>query len=222
MLASLHLADVGPWRAPAVLGRTPRPARTPGLVYADVLSAARLGGGVLPRPQPGRVALFAVWSDDAALDRFLADDPLAATLAAGRCLRLEPLRTSGSWSGLPALVDAERPVADDEPVAVLTYGRLKLHRSVPFLRASARAEADVVADPALISGTGLTRPPRLVSTFSLWRSASAMRDFAYRGPGHTGALHAVALRDFHHESIFLRFRPYGATGDWGDLPAGLG
>ncbi|MEA2128140.1 MAG: hypothetical protein QOJ85_1031 [Solirubrobacteraceae bacterium] len=218
MLASLHLADVGRLRALAILRRPPAPTRTPGLVYADLLGAARLGAGLLPRPHPGRVALFAVWSDEAALDRFLAADPLAAALAAGPAVRLSPLRTSGSWAGLPALVEDELPVADDEPVAVLTYGRLKLHRVVPFLRASARAEADVVADPALVIGTGLARPPRLVSTFSLWRSAAAMRDFAYRGPGHTGALQAVARRDFHRESIFIRFRPYGATGDWSDLP----
>jgi hypothetical protein len=120
------------------------------------------------------------------------------------------------------LAGAERPVADGEPVAVLTYGRLKLHRAAAFLRASACAEADAIADPALVSGTGLTRPPRLVSTFSLWRSASAMRDFAHRGTGHAAARRA-ARRDFHHESIFIRFRPYAATGDWSaDVAAGAG
>ena len=86
-----------------------------------------------------------------------------------------------------------------------------------FLRASARAEAEAVADPGLAFGTGLARPPRLVSTFSLWRTARAMRDFAYRGAGHTAALDAVARRDFHSESTFLRFAPYAATGDWGDV-----
>jgi hypothetical protein len=214
VIASMHLADVGPLRATAVLRRTPRPERTPGLVYADLLMAARLGAGFLPRPRPGCVALFAVWRDDGALDAFLDHDPLAGVLLPGRGVRLQPVRASGGWNGLPALVDAERTVADDEPVAVLTYGRLKLHRAAAFLRTSARAEADAIVHPALVSGTGLTRPPRLVSTFSLWRSAAAMRDFAYRGTGHTGALQAVARRDFHHESIFIRFRPYAATGDW--------
>ncbi len=218
MIASMHIADVGTSRAARALRRTPA---TPGLVYADMLLAARLGGGVMPRPQPGRVALFAVWRDDAALDRFLAEDPLARLLDGGRALRLAPLRVSGAWRGLPELVAGERAVRDDEPVAVLTYGRLKPHRAPAFLLASARAEADAVADPALAFGTGLARLPRLVSTFSLWRSAGAMRDFAYRGAGHTGALHAVAERDFHRESIFIRFRPYGATGDWGDVHAGV-
>jgi hypothetical protein len=203
------------------LRRTPRAATTPGLAYADVLLAARLGPGLRPRPRPGTVALFAVWHDDPALDRFLAEHALAGLLAGGRALRLQPLRASGAWRGLPELVASERAVGDDEPVAVLTYGRLKPSRAVAFLRASARAEADVVADPALLCGTGLTRPPRLVSTFSVWSSARAMGDFAYRSTGHTGALHAVAERDFHSESTFLRFRPYAATGDWGAVPAAL-
>ena len=221
MIASIHIADVGSAAAARALRRTPRPATTPGLAYADVLLAARLGGRVMPRPQPGRVALFAVWRDDAALDRFLAEDALAAVLAGGRGVRLSPLRASGAWSGLPELVARERPVGDDEPVAVLTYGRLKLHRAPAFLRASARAEAGAVADPALVFGTGLARLPRLVGTFSLWRSAGAMRDFAYRGAGHTGALHAVARRDFHKESTFLRFRPYAASGGWDGLPPAM-
>lgn len=215
----MHVADVGVLRAAALLRHTPRPNGVDGLAYADLLVAAGLGAGVLPRPRPGRAALFAVWRDDDALDRFLAEDPVADALAGGWGVRLLPLRVSGSWSGLPDLLDGERTVADDEPVAVLTYGRLKLHRTSAFLRASARAEADAVVDPALVSGTGLTRPPRLVGTFSLWRSTRAMRDFAYRGAGHSGALQAVAERDFHRESVFIRFLPYDGTGAWAAAPA---
>lgn len=217
----MHIADVGAVRAPGALRRTPRVGDTPGLVYADVLLAARLGAELLPKPRPGRVALFAVWQDDAALDRFVAEGPLSAVLAGGRGLRLAPLRASGTWNGLPRLVASEREASDDEPVAVLTYGRLKPYRVAAFLRASARAEADLVADPGLAFGTGLARPPRLVSTFSLWRSTRAMRDFAYRRDGHAAALDAVARRDFHSESTFLRFRPYGASGDWGAAASAL-
>jgi hypothetical protein len=219
VIASMHLADVGGRRVPALLRRSPQPERTPGLVYADVLAAAHLSGSVRPRPNIGHVALFAVWRDDAALDAFLAGDPLAAALGGGAAVRLHPRQVSGSWSGLETLVCDGGPVPDDEPVAVLTYGRLRLHRTPAFLRASARAEADAIAHPALAASTGLTRPPRLVSTFSLWRSAEGMRDFAHRGAGHRGALDAVARRDFHRESIFIRFRPYAASGAWGGSDA---
>ncbi len=213
MIASMHVADIGPGRALAVLRRRPR--GTPGLVYADLLGAARLSPALLPRLQPGRVALFAVWRDDAAVDGFLADHPLADAFAGGRSMRLEPLRVSGRWTGLPELVGAEIVAASDEPVAALTYGRLKLRRTVAFLRSSARAQADAVAHGGLLSATGLTRPPRLVSTFSLWSSAAAMGDYTRVGAGHSAAVRANAERQFHHESIFIRFRPYDVHGDWG-------
>lgn len=216
MIASLHIASVGAGCAPALLRHTPRPGRTPGLVYADLLLIAELHGGLRPRPHPGQVALFAIWQDESALDEFLADDPLASRFNGGRSVRLRPLRARGRWTGIPALAPNEPESSDElDPVAVLTYGRLKLHRAAAFLRTSARAEADAVVAPGLVFGTGFARPPRLVSTFSLWSSAAAMHEFARRGAGHRAALEETARRDFHRESLFLRFRPYALTGAWG-------
>jgi hypothetical protein len=105
---------------------------------------------------------------------------------------------------------------DVEPAAVLTLGRLRLSQTLRFLRASAAAEGLAVRDPALLASTGLARPPGFVATFSLWRSTSAMRAYAHgdSGPGHLAAIQAHAARPFHHESAFVRFRPYAATGKW--------
>jgi uncharacterized membrane-anchored protein len=183
-----------------------------------VLLTAALGGGARPRLHAGRVALFAIWQDDAAVSAFLDEDPLGLAPDAVRSVRLQPLRASGHVASIPTLVDGEHPLPHDEPVAVLTYGRLKPHRALALLRTSARAESSAIARPELISGTGLARPPRVVATFTLWRSAAGMRDFAYAGAGHADALAATRRRDFHRESVFLRFRPYAATGDWGHLP----
>lgn len=214
MLVSVSLADVGARRVPGVLRSGPEPAQTPGLVYADSLVGADLGGSLLPRPRPGRAGLLAVWEDEAALDAWAAGARLAQRLAPGWTLRMQPVRASGAWSGMGPLLDTELPVADDEPVAVLTYGRLRKTRLLPFLRASATAEGEAVANPAVVASTALARPPHIVSTFSLWRSAAEMREYAYRGEGHTSALRAVRESDFHHESIFVRFRITGGTGRW--------
>lgn len=170
----------------------------------------------VPVPRPGRAGLIAAWDDDAAVDRFLAADPLAARLAGGSHVRLEPLRASGKWSALPDLPKAELPVDDAEPVAVLTLGMLKITRTLPFLRTSSPAERRAVGDPSLVASTGLARPPRLVSTFSLWRTAAAMREYAYGNGGaeHVTAIRAHRARPFHHESVFARFRPYAGRGEW--------
>jgi hypothetical protein len=216
MIVSVHLADVGVRAAAASVRVRPDAAALPGLRYAETTIAVQLGGGLLPAPRLGRVGLIAAWDDDAALDRFLTGHPFAQRLAGGWHVRLEPLRAAGAWSGLPDLPGEERAVDPSEPVAVLTLGRLRLRRAVSFLRTSARAERQAVSDPALLAGTALARPPRLVATFSLWRTAAAMRAYALgdAGDGHLRAIRAHAARAFHHESVFARFRPYGACGAW--------
>jgi hypothetical protein len=215
VILSVHIADVPTRSIPALLRA--RPA-SPGAHWAVTTLTAPLASAA-PIPRPGRVGLIAGWEDDDAFERFLADDPLARRLAGGWHVRLEPLRTFGTWSALPGLPAIERPVDDEERVAVLTLGRLKLTRALPFLRTSAPAERRAVRDPELLASSGLARPPRLVSTFSIWRTAAGMREYAVGNDGaeHLHAMRAHRARPFHHESAFVRFRPYAMRGRWGSL-----
>jgi hypothetical protein len=216
-MLSFHIADAGVRRTAATLRSRLDPAGTPGLRYAETVIAAPLRSRRLPDRGPGRVALFAAWDSDADLDRFLDDHPLARSLEHGWRVRLEPVRTWGSWAALPDLQQRETPVEDEEPTAVLTLGRLRLRRTASFVSASAAAEREALAHPGLLAATGLARPPRLVATFSLWRTAREMRDYAVgpRPDGHLRAIEAHKQRPFHHESVFARFRPYAAQGAWG-------
>ncbi len=217
MIVSVHLADIGLAATPGVLRRSPSPSEVPGLRYAETTITAPLSGKLIPAPAPGRVGLIAAWEDDAALDQFSANHPLAEQLSGGWQVRLTPLRVFGAWSDMPGLPAQELPVTDQEPVAVMTLGKLRFGRAIPFLRASARAEGEAITDPALLAATGLARPPRLVATFSLWRSAKEMREYAHGGSdrAHPAASRAHAARPFHRESAFVRFRPYASQGNWG-------
>lgn len=216
MILSIHLAELAPRAALSVLRGRLRAPDVPGLVWARTAATVPLGTGPFSPPRPDGVGLIAAWTGDAALDEFLAHHVLAGRIAAGWHVRLEPLRASGAWSSLPGLGDPEHPVEDEEPVAVLTLGRLRLRRAIPFLRTSDPAERQAVADPATLLSTGLARPPHLVATFSVWRTAAAMRAYAYgaSGEAHVNAIRAHAARPFHHESLFARFRPYGSRGAW--------
>jgi hypothetical protein len=215
MIVSVHIVDAGLPGMLTALRRRPRPGAAPGLRYAETTVTARQGGSGVPL-YPGRFGLIAAWDGDGALDDFSrSSDPLARLLTGGWHARLEPLRVSGEWPAMPGLPERQLPVEDDEPVAVLTLGRPRLKRLRPFLRSAGPAEEEVVAAPGLLASIGLARPPRLVSTFSLWDSAAAMREYSYRDGGtHMAAVRADRERAFHHESAFIRFRPYRSEGEW--------
>ena len=65
----------------------------------------------------------------------------------------------------------------------LTLGRLRRRRALPLLRSAAAAESEAIADRAMLASIGLARPPHLVSTFSIWRSNAAMKEYAYGRAG---------------------------------------
>lgn len=217
MIASFHLAELSKVAGLRLLRRATPSDLAPGLRYG-VLTAATPLGARLPRPNPGHVALIAAWDDDDAIDRFLTAHPLAHALSDGWHTRLQPTHIFGAYPPLAGLVgDLPPAMSQEEPAAVLTIGRLRLSQTPRFLKASAAAERLAVKDPAMLRGTGLARPPGLVATFSLWRTTREMRAYAGggSGPGHRAAVKAHAKRPFHHTSAFIRFRPYGAEGEWG-------
>ncbi len=215
MIVSVHIADLGAREAAEVLLRQPKPHRVPGLTYAETLTTAPLGEPLLPPRRLGPVGMIAAWESDAAFEEFSRRHVVGRRLADGWRVRLQPLRVSGAWVGMPGLPARALPVDDSEPVGILTLGQLRLLRTGAFRRSAGPAEAAALASPALLAGIGLARPPRLVATFTLWRSAAAMREFAYdRETAHLAAIEADRARPFHHESAFVRFRPYASCGSW--------
>jgi hypothetical protein len=212
MLVSVHIADISP-RDLLKAQRAPKAKTTPGLRDAHVASCAQLGGSVFPTPKPTRAGLIAFWDDDASLDAFLASSALARLLEPGFRVRLAPLRAHGTWPGLDADIAESRAVPHEGAAAVVTIARTKWSRLPAFFKASHRAERAVVNAPGLIWATGLGKPP-FFATFSLWESTRALSTYAYgtRDPGHPDAMAVNDAKPFHHQSAFIRFRPYDAHG----------
>jgi hypothetical protein len=216
VIASVHLAASGSRHTVGALRATPDPAAVAGLTYAETVLPAPLGPALLPKPTLAEVGLIASWEDDEHLDAFLADAALAGPFAAGWHVRMRAVRVFGAWPAMPGLPTETTAVDDDEPVVVLTLGRPRLRTILPFLRSSAGAEGALAGAPGLLASTGLARPPlRLVSTLSIWESAAAMRAYAHDNAGvHMAAVRDDRERRFHHESAFIRWRPYRSAGLW--------
>jgi hypothetical protein len=217
MIASVHIADVGARRALAITRKPPAPGSIAGLRNAEVGLAAPLSSSFLPSVQFGRASLVGYWDDDAALDRFLADHPLAEKFASGWRVRLAPLRAFGTWPGLPESVPSQRQVEHDGPVAALTLGRLMPSQAIRFLRTSAKAEASALTAPGMLWATGIARPPSWVATCSLWESTRAVSTYAFgrSDPGHPDAIATGEAKAFHKQQAFVRFRPYDSQGALG-------
>lgn len=217
MIVTVLIAKVPLTEGFRVLRRRPPVKAIPGLRFVETVFAAPLGGGLLPAPTPRTVAMIAAWDGDEHFDAFLDASSHAYPFRTGWQVRMEPLRVFGEWPGLPGLPEKELPVDDEEPVVVLTLGRLMPWRLLPFLRTALPAEDEALAEPGLLASTGFGRLPRLVSTFSVWRSAEEMRDYAYRREGsHRAAVARDKAHPFHRHSAFIRFRPYASTGSWQD------
>ena len=203
---------------------------TPGLRFARQLgtgAGSSMGFGVDLR----RWATFAVWEDEAALEAFLADSPVAARWdRRGEetwTVRLRPLSARGAWGGARPLPEAGVGVEGQEgdaPVAVLTRARIAVRHWRAFSRSVPPVEAQLRGRPGLLAVLGIGEAPLgLQATFSLWRSAADLEAFAYRAGSHAEVVRRTRAEGWFTEELFARFRPYGSTGTWegGDPLAGV-
>ncbi|MEU4392748.1 hypothetical protein [Kribbella sp. NPDC023855] len=216
---TFHLAELRPAVTAGALWKAPS---APGLRYAECLALMRLGAPTVSpsRMQLRRMAMFARWEDEAALETFLADHPLGAELAAGWHVRMEFLRR---WSRLAALPDLPARAGEwdaDEPVVAVTLARMRLLEVPRFLKWGKPVERLVRDHPGTTLALAAMRPPRTISTFSVWRSVREMEEMVHgRSTVPEPDRHAVAMterrrRDFHHEFATLRFRPLSEHGLW--------
>jgi hypothetical protein len=212
VILSLHFANMNPGRAISALRMKPNPDRIEGLRYAQTWLTVPLRKGVLPSLAVNGAALVTAWEDDESLDRF-GSHPCARVYDDGWRVRLEPARSIGVLPGLPDLPRRERPTGDS-PVAALTVAKVRASRFARFALAAGAPEREARVHPGYLAGFGLMRPATWVATFTLWRDADVMRDYALgsRPGGHVQAMKADQKVHFHHEMLFARFVPYAAEG----------
>src|SRR5262245_18182771 len=178
------------------------------------MTVMALGSPILSpaRMQLQHLAVFASWEGERAIDTFLMDTALGRTLAMGWHVRLEFLRRWGrvsEFDELPTNVGDTDPAA---PVVAVTLARLRRPQVPRFSRWGKPVEELVRDHPGTTLALAAMRPPRTVSTFSVWRSRRETTDMVHGHDSVPGAeRHAVAMverrrKDFHHEFTTLRFR----------------
>ncbi|KAA1425665.1 hypothetical protein [Nocardioides antri] len=219
---TFHLAEVPRSVSARALMSPPSATAAPGLDHGECMALMRLGAPTLSpdRMQLRRLAVFAQWRDEDAVDRFLTADPLGRHLSQGWHVRLEYLRRWSTLAALPGLPARAGAWEQDEPVVAFTLARMRLREVPRFLRWGKPVERLVRDHPGTTLALAAFRPPRTIATFSVWRTVREMEEMV-RGrsavPGadrHASAMAERGRRDFHHEFATYRFRPLSEHGVW--------
>jgi hypothetical protein len=221
-LVTVHLFGVTPAAVPAAVARMGldrRPlASTPGLRFWKLLGTGDGRTFTVRDADLLRWGLLAAWDDPAALVAFERRSPVSAAwrrLATERWRAdLVPVRSRGTWAGQDPFQPPAPPGSG--PVAAVTRARLTPGRMRRFWRAVPPVAADLRSAGGLRLAVGIGEAPfGLQGTFSVWDSAEAMSDYAYRGAAHRAAVTRTPGEGWYAEELFARFRVLQTTGTVG-------
>lgn len=222
MIHSFHLAEVPRTTGAKALMRPPTAATVPGLDHLETMSLMRLGAPVISpdRLQLGKIAVFAQWADEAALEHFLTTDPSGRQLASGWHVRMEFVRRWSSISAFPNLPESTGRWNPDEPVVAVTLARMRIPEIPRFLHHGRPVERLVRDHPGVALALAAFRPARTISTFTIWETGRQMVEMVHghsavpKPERHSDAMKERDRRDFHHEFATFRFRPISEHGSW--------
>jgi len=127
---------------------------------------------------------------------------------------LSPLSSHGLWAKTNPF-DFIAPLSNpDAQIAAITRARIKWNKNFIFWKSVPPVVIDLHSNPGLIAAIGIGEAPiGLQGTFSLWNSASALRDFAYKGKAHQVAIAQTQSIGWYSEELFARFEVLELRGE---------
>ena len=117
---------------------------------------------------------------------------------------LKPISSHGLWSG-------KQPFSLDKfewngKIAAVTRARIVWRKNLMFWRAVPPVTESLRQSPGLLKAIGIGEAPiGLQGTFSVWKDAASLRDFAYKGRAHSEAIQATSANRWYSEELFARF-----------------
>ena len=204
----------------AQMGTSPGTLKgVPGLRFFQLLgSGAANGFGFLPNLD--RYGFLGVWDSPEAATTFFEAHTLWADYqqrsAETWTAQLAPLRSHGLWNKTNPFDYKDERATEAEatgPVAVLTRASIRLRRAWRFwgfVEPTSRALAEA---PGVRLAIGLGELPLVrQATFSVWDSAAAMQQYAYRDERHREVIQLTRREGWYGEELFARFRVLGTYG----------
>ena len=162
-------------------------------------------------------AILTVWSDEAGAESF--DDHRVArawqdSSTEHAYVLMRPLVSRGSWSGKEPFAVPDTKAAPG-PIAAITRARIKPHLWWRFWSSVPPVALDLRSDPGVLFTLGIGEAPvGLQGTFSIWRDAAALSEFAYRRPAHAEVVTRTHELQWYAEEMFTRFQVMDIRGSY--------
>jgi len=195
-----------------------------GLQFAKLMGTGSGETFTMRDADPKHWALLTTWVDDEharAFDRSRVARTWNRTADEHLTITMQPLVSRGKWSGREPFAGPDTKAAPG-PIAAITRARIKPQMWTKFWSAVPPVSLDLRNDPGVVFTLGIGEAPvGLQGTFSIWRDAKAISDFAYRRPAHAEVVRKTHKLDWYAEEMFTRFQVLDVTGTYDGSPVSV-
>ena len=191
--------------------------RIPGATFVKLVGTGSGKTFTMRDADPHHWGVLACWRDDEGPARYEASrshDAWSHLAHEQARILMRPLSSRGTWAGRTPFGD---PVAHrwDGRVAAITRARIKPSHWRRFWSSVPPVSTDLRDVDGLDLALGIGEAPvGLQGTFSLWRTGSALSEFAHRRAPHQEVMRRTHEVGWYAEELFARLAVIDATGHY--------
>ena len=204
------------WYAFTRMGRSPiLQKKINGLTFFKPLGTGS-GNGFSIKPDFSTFGFVAVFKSEELAKEFLRTDVVkkyTKTTTDYSHVLMHTVKSHGKWSEQNPF---ESSVEYDKtkPLAVITRATIKPKLAYQFWKNVPAVSKSMDKYDELVFSKGIGEFPLLMqATFSLWSSAEAMINYAYKNPKHAEMVKKTRELNWYSEELFARFQPFYQEGN---------
>ncbi|MEJ8756583.1 spheroidene monooxygenase [Pontibacter sp. H259] len=196
----------------------PQLQKVPALLFYKLLGSGH-GKGFSIKPNFYRYGLICTWENEEAATNFFENSELMQeyerhTFERWTCY-LQPLQSHGQWDKKEPFSPALSSIYTSGPLAVLTRASINWKALPSFWKYVPQSSKALDDAEGLLCSIGLGELPLIrQATFSIWESADAMKNYAYRNPKHMEVIKRTRAENWYSEELFARFIVTKTEGTW--------
>ncbi|MDB3913882.1 hypothetical protein N9254_00875 [Flavobacteriaceae bacterium] len=204
------------WHAFTRMGRSPiLQKKINGLTFFKPLGTGS-GNGFSVKPDFSTFGFLAVFKSEELAKEFLGTDVVkeyTKTTVSYSHVLMRTVKSHGEWSKLNPF-ESSVEYNKTKPLAVITRATIKPKLAYQFWKNVPAVSKSMDKYDELIFSKGIGEFPLLMqATFSLWSSAEAMMNYAYKNPKHAEMVKKTRELNWYSEELFARFHPFYQEGN---------